>query len=201
MSSFWPFAALHALMIYHLLDGMDLLAALANPAYIHPNDILFDENRPSVLPEYLRLCLAAALLGGHVCGTARRELLGGRHPLVGGVVLIVAQLATVWCLFAAVWDRGYMPSSKEFFGGLGLGLVWCCYVHVETLFRRWSRRRRSSSGSYDSDNDEEKGVRLEEWVDATHNKAFQVGLVDEKMSFQPARSPENMLCSVARTPT
>lgn len=135
VASFSHVAAFHALLIYHMLAGIDELNMIL--AVYQPHS---SRDALNLVAPYLRRCLAASVLGGHIGGTAQQQLLGGKQPFAGGAVLFLGQCFMLWCLMTGVLDPDFMPSVWTFFGLMGIALIWTTYIHMDELITRYGDR-------------------------------------------------------------
>ena len=122
-------AAWHYFLLYHVIAGIDEL----NFIFGNSIEYQYDTSRDAMalLPAYLRRSLAAFLLGGHIGGTAKRHFFGGDQPVVGGSILFIGQLFTLWSLLTGVIIPELLPSISVFFCLIGVATLWTCYVQVE----------------------------------------------------------------------
>lgn len=155
-------AACYTVMLYHIVDGTSAIRALYT-IDLYPSS--WDEyslGSADILSYYIPLCLAAFFFGGHVYGTAITQQREGRFRVSGLLILISLQLLIAWCLFAAVFDRKYMPTTTVFFSILAVKMLWSCVVHIDALLFAGADDR--TSNLYDNTLTPEKAMYVRKWV-------------------------------------
>ncbi|KAF2149469.1 hypothetical protein K461DRAFT_296935 [Myriangium duriaei CBS 260.36] len=193
VASFNKIAAIHTLLIYHLIDGIDKISVIFSlDLYISRLPDGKTEDRPGdLLPEYLRFCLAAVFLGGSIYGTAKKQLYTGQHPIVGGLILTFGQLATLWCLTTSLLEPELLPSTAKFFGFLSVGLIWTSFIHIGSFMRQYSSRSDDETGEVDAVPNTSKSV-IEALLSAGEKTNFLPLPIPMRTSKEPETLPDGM---------